>query len=84
MMEIAVSVDTPSGTPLVVGTGQPLLLIGGPCALESEELAKTVGRDFNSEDDLVTAMSEIRSRGAEWVVVSQGAADLLALGPDGL
>lgn len=42
MMEIAVSVDTPSGTPLVVGTGQPLLLIGGPCALESEELAKTV------------------------------------------
>ena len=42
MMEIAVSVDTPSGTPLVVGTGQPLLLIGGPCALESEELAQTV------------------------------------------
>lgn len=42
MMEIAVTVDTPNGKPLVVGTGQPLLLIGGPCALESEELAKTV------------------------------------------
>ena len=42
MMDIAVPVDTPSGVPLVVGSGQPLLLIGGPCALESEELAKTV------------------------------------------
>ncbi len=42
MMDIAVPVDTPNGVPLVVGTGQPLLLIGGPCALESEELAKTV------------------------------------------
>jgi 2-dehydro-3-deoxyphosphooctonate aldolase (KDO 8-P synthase) len=42
MMDIAVPVDTPNGVPLVVGTSQPLLLIGGPCALESEELAKTV------------------------------------------
>ncbi len=40
--EISVAIDTPSGTPLVIGTGQPLLLIGGPCALESEELARTV------------------------------------------
>ncbi len=42
MAEIAVSIDTPSGTPLVVGSGQALLLIGGPCALESEDLARTV------------------------------------------
>jgi len=42
MMEVAVPIDTPSGPPLVVGTGQPLLLIGGPCALESEELARRV------------------------------------------
>lgn len=42
MVEIAVTIDTPSGVPLVVGSGQPLLLIGGPCALESEELARTV------------------------------------------
>ena len=49
-----------------------------------EELAKTVGRDFSSESDLVEAMSELRKRGAEWVVVSQGAGPLLALGPDGL
>ncbi|KJS00134.1 MAG: 2-dehydro-3-deoxyphosphooctonate aldolase [Desulfobulbaceae bacterium BRH_c16a] len=42
MMEISVTIDTPSGPPMVVGSGQPLLLIGGPCALESEELARTV------------------------------------------
>ncbi len=41
-MEVAVPVDTPSGAQLVVGSGQPLLLIGGPCALESEELARKV------------------------------------------
>lgn len=42
MSDISVAIDSPSGTPLIVGTGQPLLLIGGPCALESEELARTV------------------------------------------
>jgi 2-dehydro-3-deoxyphosphooctonate aldolase (KDO 8-P synthase) len=42
MSDISVTIDSPSGTPLAVGTGQPLLLIGGPCALESEELARTV------------------------------------------
>ncbi|MDK9706864.1 MAG: 3-deoxy-8-phosphooctulonate synthase [Desulforhopalus sp.] len=42
MVAIAVAIDTPNGTPLIVGSGQPLLLIGGPCALESEELARVV------------------------------------------
>jgi 2-dehydro-3-deoxyphosphooctonate aldolase (KDO 8-P synthase) len=42
MTNIAVTIDTPVGSPITVGTGQPLLLIGGPCALESEELARTV------------------------------------------
>ncbi len=42
MVSISVTIDTPSGPPMVVGSGQPLLLIGGPCALESEELARTV------------------------------------------
>jgi 2-dehydro-3-deoxyphosphooctonate aldolase (KDO 8-P synthase) len=42
MVDISVPIDTPSGTPIIVGTDQPLLLIGGPCALESEELARTV------------------------------------------
>lgn len=49
-----------------------------------EELAKTVGRDLDSEEKLVAAMDELRHRGAEWVVVSNGPAPLLALGPDGL
>ena len=49
-----------------------------------EELARTVGRDFVSDEDLVAAMSELRGRGAEWVVVSQGSASLMALGPEGL
>lgn len=41
-MDVTVSIDSPQGTPITVGTGQPLLLIGGPCALESEELARRV------------------------------------------
>ena len=49
-----------------------------------EELAATVGRPLESDDDVVQAMSELRTRGAEWVVVSDGPAPLLALGPDGL
>ncbi len=42
MQEISVSIETPSGSPIIVGSGQPLLLIGGPCALESEDLARKV------------------------------------------
>ncbi|KGO33560.1 MAG: 3-deoxy-8-phosphooctulonate synthase [Desulfoprunum sp.] len=37
-----VAVDHPTGAPILVGSGQPLLLIGGPCALESEDIARTV------------------------------------------
>ncbi len=42
MQEISVSIETPSGSLIRVGSGQPLLLIGGPCALESEDLARKV------------------------------------------
>ncbi len=42
MQEITVSIDSPSGAPVLVGNGQPLLLIGGPCVLESEDLAREV------------------------------------------
>ncbi|PHR29855.1 MAG: 3-deoxy-8-phosphooctulonate synthase [Desulfotalea sp.] len=42
MTNVAVTIETPSGSPITVGTDQPLLLIGGPCALESEELARKV------------------------------------------
>ena len=37
-----VSVETPSGEVIKVGSDQPLILIAGPCALESEDLARTV------------------------------------------
>lgn len=49
-----------------------------------EELARTVNRSLSTEADLVEAMSEVRRRGAEWVVVSQGPALLIALGPNGV
>lgn len=38
-----VTIGHPSGNGIEVGEGKALLLIGGPCALESEELAKEVG-----------------------------------------
>ena len=37
-----VAIDHPAGEPILVGSSQPLLLIGGPCALESEEIARQV------------------------------------------
>ncbi|MCF8055015.1 MAG: 3-deoxy-8-phosphooctulonate synthase [Desulfocapsa sp.] len=43
---MAVSVATPNGTPIEVGTGNPLLLIAGPCALESEDLARRVAGEM--------------------------------------
>lgn len=46
-MNIAVEIGTPSGPPITVGTDQPLLLIGGPCALESEDLAKKVAEKMS-------------------------------------
>ena len=39
---MTVSIDSPSGHPVAVGSDRPLLLIGGPCALESEDLAREV------------------------------------------
>jgi 2-dehydro-3-deoxyphosphooctonate aldolase (KDO 8-P synthase) len=37
-----VAIDTPAGDLMKVGSGLPLLLIAGPCALESEEMARRV------------------------------------------
>jgi 2-dehydro-3-deoxyphosphooctonate aldolase (KDO 8-P synthase) len=42
MMITPVVIQQPEGQPILVGSGQPLLLIGGPCVLESEELARRV------------------------------------------
>jgi len=49
-----------------------------------EELAATVGRELPDEEAIVAAMAEVRERGAEWVLVSDGAAPLRVLGPQGL
>ena len=43
---MTVSVATPQGKDILVGPGNPLLLIAGPCALESEELAKKVAAEM--------------------------------------
>ena len=42
MLKDTVTISTPQGPELKVGAGQPMLLIGGPCALESEEIARQV------------------------------------------
>lgn len=52
MNDFTVPINRPGREPFLVGPGQPLLLIGGPCALESEELARTVA----------TRMAEICSK----------------------
>jgi len=38
-----------------------------------EELAQTLGRRLERDDDLVAAMRSLNERGAEWVVITQGA-----------
>jgi len=37
-----------------------------------EELARTVGRPLESDDELVAAMRSINERGAQWVVITHG------------
>ena len=39
-----------------------------------EELARTVGRPLDDDLDLLAAMHTLNERGAQWVVISQGAA----------
>ncbi len=41
-MVTPVSISRPQGGTIKVGDGQPLLLFGGPCVLESEQLARQV------------------------------------------
>ena len=48
------------------------------------ELASTLGISIESEDELIAAMQEIQDRGAQWVVISQGAEAVLALGQNTL
>ncbi len=43
-----------------------------------EELGLTVRRELGSEDEVWQAMSEINTRGAEWVVVTNGGSEVFA------
>ncbi len=45
-MVTPVSIAHPSGKPLLVGSDQPLLLIGGPCVLESADMARRVAGEM--------------------------------------
>lgn len=45
-MVTPVVINQPAGEPILVGSGQPLLLIGGPCVLESEEMARRVAGEM--------------------------------------
>ena len=45
-MVTPVVINQPSGEPILVGGGRPLLLIGGPCVLESEEMARRVAGEM--------------------------------------
>lgn len=47
-----------------------------------EELAVTVGRALRTADELQAAARELNQAGAEWVVVTDGAAPLLVSGPE--
>lgn len=48
-----------------------------------EELAKTVGHPIDDEGRVLAAMESLRERGAAWVLVTDGAAPALVIGPEG-
>lgn len=47
-----------------------------------EELEQTVARSLKNSEDVIAAAEELRSAGAEWVVISDGAQPLLVVGPE--
>jgi len=47
-----------------------------------EELSRTVGKDLHSEANLIQAMKELNRRGAEWVVITEGAKNLFVSSQD--
>jgi len=49
-----------------------------------EELALTIGNPLATDDELLTAMHELRAKGAEYVVVSDGPHAVWAAGPNGV
>jgi 1-phosphofructokinase family hexose kinase len=47
------------------------------------ELEQTLGRALESDNELLQAMQELRKRGAQWVVITDGTGSLRIAGPDG-
>ena len=47
-----------------------------------EELEQTVGRSLQNQEDVIAAAEELRTAGAEWVVISDGALPLTVVGPE--
>lgn len=76
------------GLAIVDAQGPPLLaaLEAGPFVVKpnKEELARTLKRDLNTNQSLVEAARELRARGAQWVVVTQGAGPVCVSGPERL
>jgi 1-phosphofructokinase family hexose kinase len=48
-----------------------------------EEAMELLGRTLKTDDDIIAAALELRQKGAEHVVISQGAAGAIAVGPNG-
>ncbi len=72
-----------SHSPVILdASGQELLeaLPAQPYCIKPnrEELARTLGRDLQSDHELRSAMHEVCSRGASWTIVSHGAESLWA------
>lgn len=47
-----------------------------------EELEQTVARALKNQHDVISAAEELRSAGAQWVVISDGARPLTVVGPE--
>jgi 1-phosphofructokinase family hexose kinase len=50
----------------------------------TDEVMELLGRTLATDEDVVAAAGELRQRGAEHVVISQGAAGAIAVGPEGV
>lgn len=67
------------------GAALALVLAAGPALIKPnvEEASEVLGRTLVGDDDVLEAARELRRRGAERVVISQGADGAIGVGPDG-
>ena len=74
--------------PVILDARGPELLEAlplGPCLVKPnrEELAKTVGHALDGDAAVFAAIEALRTRGARWVLVTDGPRPALAVGPEG-